>query len=218
MAAKTVKYVGKKGWTYKMNNGMKAYVSAQRKKVEKEAPKRKHCPKCDRDLPVDAFGVRTHKDETGKPNRFSLQSYCTECRSVKGKSKAKKVVKKPAKKVAAAKKAAPKKAKAAKKVTMKKVATAKIEPGPEGLSALLDLTEPAPAPVAPAPAPVVVETAPVATTSPVLAGSLTDAVLGEGALDRMADAVLAEVMPATAPAAPTATKGGKKKLSVDYKA
>lgn len=214
MAAKTVKYVGKKGWTYKMNNGMKAYVSAQRKKVEKEAPKRKHCPKCDRDLPVDAFGVRTHKDETGKPNRFSLQSYCTECRSVKGKSKAKKVVKKPAKKVAAAKKAAPKKAKAAKKVTMKKVATAKIEPGPEGLSALLDLTEPAPAPVAPAPAPVV-ETAPAApapATSPVLAGALVDAIAGESTFDKLLDAAAAP-----APAAP-ATKSGKRKLNIDYKA
>lgn len=91
---------------FTMNSGFAAYVSKQRNLVAKEAPKTKFCPCCKKERAVKFFGVRTHRDtETGKPVRFSLQSYCVDCRN-KPKPAAK-----PAPKVTAKPKA---KAKAAK--------------------------------------------------------------------------------------------------------
>lgn len=87
--------------TFVQNNGFKAFVSAARNKVMKEAAKRKQCPKCERDREVKFFGVRTFKDATGKPNRFALQSYCVDCRGGK-------LVKKVTKPTPAPKAAAPK--------------------------------------------------------------------------------------------------------------
>lgn len=162
MAAKTVKakYQGKTAWTYKMNNGMLAFVSAQRKKVEKNAPKKKFCPKCERTLAVSAFGVRTHKDETGKPNRFSLQSYCTECRSAKSAKKT-------------PKKAAAKKTVKAKKVAVKKV---KLSATKKGKKAAAKKNETVVAPVTvpvetPAPA---IDNLVVAPAAPAVTEPVTD--------------------------------------------
>lgn len=94
----------------KMSAGMKAFVTRERTKVEKEAPAKKHCPKCGKDREFSFFGVRTHRDHTtGKPVRFSPQSYCVDCRS---KPKASKKTTTKAKKVAAPK--APKVAKSKK--------------------------------------------------------------------------------------------------------
>lgn len=84
-----------------MSNGMKAYVSAQRRKVMEEAPHRLECPKCKADRVKKAFGVRTFKDATGKPTRFAMQSYCTPCRNGKTKKTAKKAPKAKATKQAA---------------------------------------------------------------------------------------------------------------------
>lgn len=117
---------------FKMNNGMLAFVSAQRNKVVKTAPKRKECPKCNRDRHVSMFGVRTHRNPvTGKPERFSLQSYCVDCRAGNVKKS----------------KPAPKKApKAAPETTQETAPVAPVTEAPAQ----------APAPVAPieAPAPV----------------------------------------------------------------
>jgi len=76
---------------FKMNNGMLAYVSAQRNKVAKAAPKRKLCPACKSERAIQFFGVRTHRNPlTGKPERFSLQSYCVDCRAKGSKPVARK--------------------------------------------------------------------------------------------------------------------------------
>lgn len=69
---------------FKMSNGMKSFVTKARAAVEAEAPAKKDCPKCERKREIGFFGVRTHRDvKTGKPNRFSLQSYCVDCRAGK---------------------------------------------------------------------------------------------------------------------------------------
>jgi hypothetical protein len=89
-----------------MNAGLKSYVTKMRKAVSLNAPKEKECPKCERKRSFKFFGVRTHRDpKTGKPNRFSPQSYCVDCRSGK-----------PATSKPKASKPEPKKAKAAAKV------------------------------------------------------------------------------------------------------
>lgn len=87
--------------TFKMSNGFKAYVSRERNKVEASAPKRKDCPKCERSREIGFFGVRTHKGADGKPNRFSLQSYCVDCRA--GKVEKSKPAAKPSKAASAPK-------------------------------------------------------------------------------------------------------------------
>lgn len=61
----------------------KAAVETAKKTVLKEAPKRKHCPKCERERDLKFYGLRVHKNANGKAVRVSLQSYCVDCRSGK---------------------------------------------------------------------------------------------------------------------------------------
>jgi len=72
---------------FKMTRGVAAYVTSQRKRVVAQAPSTKRCPKCERIRRFKFFGVRTHKDAYGRPNRFSSQSYCVDCRAGKIKPK-----------------------------------------------------------------------------------------------------------------------------------
>lgn len=65
-----------------LNTGTKSFISRKRNEVAKEAPKRKHCPKCSRARAIKFYGLRTHKPSTpGGKFRVSLQSYCVDCRN-----------------------------------------------------------------------------------------------------------------------------------------